>query len=933
MNFSKFLRKIFRKKGCNTFMVIAVAFLLFNLIPEPAHAATIEGTLQSLQTGILGIGDLVIGSLIGLFNGILAAIIAIVGWLISFSVDLLQLVASYNSFSTQREVSIMWALVRDVMNSFFIVVLIVIAFATILRWSPWQFKATLPKFIVAAFIVNFSKTICLLFINFSSAIMGTFITAIGDAFPAFVLALRAPATVSFSSDTIGGLFGSFVSAGSRGNGLGTGDLAVSALTTLVSSLFSILILIIAFAAIMMFVFILLWRIIMLWMLIILSPAAFFLWAVPGKGAGYFKQWLDEFVKEVLIGPIIALMLYLDITFFIQNIRKTADGKLYGMDVGTFLSDIPPAILTLIGNPEILFGYIVGLVFIFVSIEIVQKVGSKSVGLGSRTGKFAYNSGFIPLRDKLRHSALKGRLSQVPGIGAVAPFIPWTPVASTGRILDGLKNKQTKWNADSNKAQLKYAADQLEAEKPGRARAFFARLNAGDTELGENLLQEFSGAAGSAASVIPRIEVTKRGSLGIDDKLDKYRQGTSQITGRLATYDAHDKLRSGMDDNMLAKFRYENNESITERLGQLKETESVIAASDRYNQITDNFAKGGVYKTPEERAAATQERDQLEAQLDAYDQKYLDAEQASLASEVDDIGAYEKAAELIDQEAVYQQGVEIGDNVGTIMSKINDNGFKRTQIQNRAKDTNEFLRRKSAAADTLSSIRTDFQKQRLEYIKKEYPVDGDEVDASTIFNRLLSHQSPEDKVLLSGDILQAARQGDAQQVLRQFGESVGKDFSFTSSGMTNLTKHLTESVGLEKDEAIEVIADMQKVNYEDGRLALGDFVKRKGSTGKRELVSEEARAVAIETNLKKKPLIQTLRAGKVDAFGHKDAFGKLQVHAGAIKAVKSQRKQITTILSDSKLAVQIPDNMLKMMEDNAEQFGIADQLGTIQSLRK
>ena len=184
-------------------------------------------------------------------------------------------------------------------------------------------------------------------------------------------------------------------------------------------------------------------------------------------------------------------------------------------------------------------------------------------------------------------------------------------------------------------------------------------------------------------------------------------------------------------------------------------------------------------------------------------------------------------------------------------------------------------------------------------------------------------------------MQATRQGDGQEVLRQLGASVGKDFSFTSTGMENLVQHLSDSkgVGMSKDDAMSLVADMQKINYEEGRLAQGDFVKR-NRAGDRVIVPEADRAKAIEKNLTKKSLMQVLREGKTDAFGAENAKGDLNINAGAVKAIQKQMKQLSTILNDDRLAVQVPDRMLKMFQENAQSFGLSpDMVNRIQTLRQ
>ena len=74
---------------------------------------------------------------------------------------------------------------------------------------------------------------------------------------------------------------------------------------------------------------------------------------------------------------------------------------------------------------------IGIAFIFVSVEITMKIGAKSVGLGTKAGKA---SGLLA-RDYLRASATQkgGLLNRVPGVKRIAPFIPWTPIYGLANV--------------------------------------------------------------------------------------------------------------------------------------------------------------------------------------------------------------------------------------------------------------------------------------------------------------------------------------------------------------------------------------------------------------------------------------------------------------------------------------------------------------------
>ena len=185
------------------------------------------------------------------------------------------------------------AVLSDTMNSFFIVVLIAIAISTIIRFQQYNFRSTLPRLILAAFLVNFSRTICLLAINASNSLMTTFGSAVAEALPIFAIGLRLPAVVAFDDLTLNGLFGIdkvIKDAGEADSSAATGEFSLT-----ITTIFGLLVALVATGAIVFFSscsssgdrimvfndFI---------------PIAFFV-GVPGRASSYWGQWLNEFVQH------------------------------------------------------------------------------------------------------------------------------------------------------------------------------------------------------------------------------------------------------------------------------------------------------------------------------------------------------------------------------------------------------------------------------------------------------------------------------------------------------------------------------------------------------------------------------------------------------------------------------------------------------------
>ena len=87
---------------------------------------------------------------------VLSAMAVVIGWIIgqlsTIFTYLLFVVARYNDFINEPLVTQGWILVRDLCNMFFILIILVIAFATILRIESYNAKKLLPKLLIMVII-------------------------------------------------------------------------------------------------------------------------------------------------------------------------------------------------------------------------------------------------------------------------------------------------------------------------------------------------------------------------------------------------------------------------------------------------------------------------------------------------------------------------------------------------------------------------------------------------------------------------------------------------------------------------------------------------------------------------------------------------------------------------------------------------------------
>ncbi len=223
---------------------------------------------------------------------IIKLILVIAGWFLKLTFFILKFVievGGYNGFIDSPAVTVGWVMVRDVTNMFFVVVLLIISFGTILGLEQYEYKKLLVKLLIAAVVVNFSRIICGIIIDVAQVVMVTFVNGIA-------------ATASgnlVSMFNIGGILKLTDNSAGAGSTSETFLAAVAAIT---------------FASMMMmtmltFLFLLLARMVMLWILIVLSPFAFVLNVLP-QTQRYAGDWWKQFGGNVVAGPIVAFFLWL-----------------------------------------------------------------------------------------------------------------------------------------------------------------------------------------------------------------------------------------------------------------------------------------------------------------------------------------------------------------------------------------------------------------------------------------------------------------------------------------------------------------------------------------------------------------------------------------------------------------------------------------------
>ncbi len=441
------------------FFVIGVG--VFTLTQGDAHAVGILETgftwgVAKPTAVVIGVIGTVISSMVGIM------LILVIKALVFF--------AKYNDFISSPAVTLGWIVMRDMANMFFVFILLAIAIGTILQQEKYSYRTLLPGFIMAAILVNFSKTIAGFIIDISQVVMNTFVAAFATAGGGnFSVLLGIPKYMSLVA----------------GGDIGT--VANSAGALILATIFSIISLIVVGMMTMMLVM----RIVGLWFLVILSPWAFMLNLIP-RGQSYAKKWWDSFTNLVLLGPVMAFFLWVSLAVVAQlnpgvtdvkntstaglagNIEESPDSatlQVAGTEIGTFqgivgyLLGIGMLIGTIAAASELgagggkFAGQITGSITKMANGAVGRFSGAGLAGAGFKGGtKFAgevltgKKGPLKPARDNIASRLAVGQekmASKIAGTGAAGKFLMGGRAAELDRqnIISAEKEKQLKTKID------------------------------------------------------------------------------------------------------------------------------------------------------------------------------------------------------------------------------------------------------------------------------------------------------------------------------------------------------------------------------------------------------------------------------------------------------------------------------------------------------
>jgi hypothetical protein len=601
-------------------LIAVIAACLALVVARPALAAQSLGTIEWIASVFAGIA-LYIAEVIGkLVVSVLAVVIPVM---------------QYQGFTTSQVVISGWAIVRDMVNMFFVVVLIIIAMGTIFGHSRFQWKQQVPKLMIFAVVINFSKTLCGLMIDFAQVIMLTFANALKDIAGGNFIQLLGLGDIFSLSEKAPTVYGSAA---------GTGP-GASPFDWFASGVAAVLMMVWVLAVVVMLLLVLIYRVVMLWILIVISPLAWFMGGQSVFKSDAYGEWWKNFICYTAIGPVITFFLWL-------TLAVAGSGFIAANDPG--LTAIAPAsdpnanaadFVTKIFEWQRLTSFVIGMAMLMVGFDAASKICSGVKGPGfqaimgavktpgaalrtyARTGKMAYRAG-KPVAEKVGAAAAGVgaaglALAGGAGLAALAP----TAAGQAARA-KGLRELSRKGFVPTKISRaLARAADERQKDLAERVKkageetfkgmsseskvdylkqiAKGGRIPVGEKDAALGLMAEAMQDPKmreklEAAGVLDKLYKDKdKGGIGMSALLkerlkgtegmkaiEEFEAGRPDITGNFGVINTMDDVNK-IDPTALAKLK--DNEEFKKRLGKIKST--TLGKNGEYLNAVEYFDQG------------------------------------------------------------------------------------------------------------------------------------------------------------------------------------------------------------------------------------------------------------------------------------------------------------------------------------------------------
>ncbi|MFA6197961.1 MAG: hypothetical protein WC734_02260 [Patescibacteria group bacterium] len=432
--------RVCRSRWLPVVILLVVGFGIAFAVVHPALALPDgnppAGMTKAQEEAAITGGTAIGGKIAEIFSHFLFSIISLFGKLLVVLIGIMVQIAQFNNFTKATAVQQGWQVARDVCNLLLVIVLLLIAWGTVLRIDSYHYRRMLPKFILMAILINFSKSICGFLIDIAQVIMISFVNAFkGYAAANLTTGVGLEKILKFGNSISGSNF----------------------IDTAGALLLGLVLIALMLGAVLMLLFILLGRIIVLWILVVLSPVAYL-----GETIGVLKKaattWWKMFGDYLVVGPLVAFFLWLAMLVISINPgqvgKQLAPGGTGSTTVVNSTTDTSntgkfAAAVSDISSSDNLLSFILAVGMLFAASMAAQQIKT----LGGGMGVAAYNkassaAGWIAKSPKTGAGWLNRKMASggMP-FGGVGKGINLSPFAAWKNITTGYGEKRKREERD------------------------------------------------------------------------------------------------------------------------------------------------------------------------------------------------------------------------------------------------------------------------------------------------------------------------------------------------------------------------------------------------------------------------------------------------------------------------------------------------------
>ncbi len=607
----------------------------------------------AVKSGAAAAGGNFMGSFVLLLiANILQVIVMVLGQLMLGLVSILVSVAQYNDFVNAAVVTNGWTIVRDVTNMFFILVLLLIAFGTMLGVDQYSYKnKNLSSLLIMAVLVNFTRTICGVLIDFGQVVMLTFVYGFKEAAGGnFANGLHLTQLLSPSASALKDTL----------KAIGESDPLKFSLGIVISSVLAVIALAVSCGILIVLSLSLIARIVTLWLLIVLSPLAFFLRAVPTKAAsGYYAEWWKKFTGQVVFGPIMAFVLWLALLVASGNQLDS------GFTSSQSAAETFSAGVTQFGDFNQVKSFIVMIVLLAAGYKMssqmaaesggmAQKVAQKlkrgAVSLGKFAGGAAANAGILSAKDPVT-----GERQSLASMGR--GYKQKLTESGFGRFI-GMDKKFTEAREKkrdianiSDPAKRRAAVDRLAAEK--------AKENTKSTQENEKTIRDEK-----ASKVDRQAAMLVNAERGADSMKNLGPEGKAKLLKdvmgivRVEVKDENGNVKKDEEGKPILAYTEKDKDTV-------KQFDKALAAGGNQDAAFENADKAASWfrrAGPEKQLAALERKGEFQStylkNIDANQfEKYSDKDQQKILKMLEEAGGVENEKKIDELNRVATNPIE------------------------------------------------------------------------------------------------------------------------------------------------------------------------------------------------------------------------------------------------------------------------------------